>query len=270
MKRAIILPMVVMALVTLSCAFLGNLGRALQAEATPVPLPTGVLPMEPTPTLMLPSPQPTSPPPPMQSPEPPRGGTYFVEEFDGSVDDWSYNILSGNEKNIVRYQEGGRMVVSLPDPGAYVYFFNESYTYGDIYVQARYENLGDNNNGVTLICRRNPKGWYEFRVGSNGRWSVYRFDQSQKDRKRIPYTLLAGTYSSIAINAGVNKLNNIGMKCVGNEIRLFINGEEIIQPNKRPILDNEYTEGHVGFAIISEGASRGVLVEMDYVGVDAP
>ena len=102
------------------------------------------------------------------------------------------------------------------------------YEYEDVSVTLNAENRGRNNNNVSLICRMNSDGtnWYEFSVESGGLWYLYAMD---------------GKYNIIS-NGGTNSLkqgkeiNEYQLVCEGNEITMYINGDEI-----KTVTDNSYS-----------------------------
>jgi len=57
---------------------------------------------------------------------------------------------------------------------------------GDVKIETSAENLGRNNNNVSLICRYSEDGWYEFNIANNGLYWIYRYITANRE-----YRLLA-------------------------------------------------------------------------------
>jgi hypothetical protein len=99
-----------------------------------------------------------------------------------------------------------------------------------------------------LVCRKNGNNWYEFTVTGGGEWRLY-------DYRDGYFQLTNGGTQAIKYGRTVNEYE---MLCIGNEISLRINGQDVTtyQINK-----NLYTEGQVGFSI-----SSGAVFPINYEG----
>jgi hypothetical protein len=186
--------------------------------------------------------QPTDPPPPTTAettsgdPQP-----FFTEEFDGATDlsYWSYFILGKGDPDKVSFgaRDGG-FLVDLQDKDLYAYFMYEPYTYRNVHLIMRADNLGRNNNNVSLICRYNGDTWYEFSTEGGGLWYLYAYERGYN-------TIADGGATSLKQGREVNTYEMI---CKDNRITLIINGVEV-----RSLTDTRYgfREGQVGFNISS-------------------
>ena len=126
----------------------------------------------------------------------------------------------------------------LNDQSLYVYYIYQPRSYENVVVRIRAENIGTlNNNNVSLVCRMTDHTWYEFSVTSGGLWYLY--DASNDD-----YTDISNG-GTTALKTGQN-VNDYEMRCIGNNISLYINGQEVTT-----IKDDLYKEGQVGFNISS-------------------
>ncbi|KXK15382.1 MAG: hypothetical protein UZ14_CFX002000402 [Chloroflexi bacterium OLB14] len=216
---------------------------------------------------------PTAVPPPIEQPteaqpteeqqqqQPSSGSAFFTEEFD-SDPQWYYEVIQGNEKSdpeSVKVEfDDSLMIFEIPDPQLYAYYIYEGYSYEDVKVSVKFENRGVNSQQVSLVCRVSDDGWYEFAVGSDGLWELY---------------AVSGGYDRLT-NGGSNDINQgkavneYSMICEGNEISLFINGEEV---KGSPHKDTEYSlrEGGVGFSISSLRAVP-VEIEVDSFTISEP
>lgn len=168
---------------------------------------------------------------------------FFTEEFDSEDDlaNWyNFNLGKGEDRNLVIKQEDDHLLFDLGDEDLYVYYMYTGQEYDDVSIKLNAENRGRNNNNISLVCRLNADQgqWYEFSVESGGVWYLYAVDEK---------------YNRIA-NGGTNALkqgkevNEYAMTCEGDEITLYINGEEV-----KRVTDNTYgfNSGLVGFNISS-------------------
>ncbi len=173
------------------------------------------------------------------------GGTsdsqpYYTEEFDSPPSNWSWFTTSGDESLLDVYTDGGQIVFDLKGERIFSYLTYNDWTYQDVGVTATSENLGNNENMISLLCRYGADtGWYEINIGSDGLWDIYRYDVSSGD-----YTRLYNGGSN-SINMGRN-LNDFTMTCIGNKISLYINGKLT-----KTVTDNYYTEGLIGIGVSS-------------------
>jgi hypothetical protein len=186
---------------------------------------------------------------------------FFREEFNPDVNlgDWEYFTLgSGTDKDLVIEQEDDHLLFDLGDEDLYVYFMYTAFTYDNVSLTMSAENLGRNNNNVSLVCRMNEDGtqWYEFSVESGGLWYLYAVD---------------GGYNTIA-NGGTNALkqgkevNEYQLVCDGDDITMYVNGDEI-----KTVTDTRYgfSEGQVGINISSLNVLP-ITVNVDWIDISEP
>jgi hypothetical protein len=241
---------------------------------TPMPHPTSTpadIPM-PLPTSMpadIPMSFPTSMPADTPTPE---AQAFFTEEFNSSVDLWSYFIIDGyQEKN--RLVEGdepkvsvgtnnGYLVFKINKNYQYVYVTYDPYIYTNVRIDVRAENFGMNNNSVSLICRYSDQGWYEFNIANNGLYSILYAEW--KPSKKVSYHLIAnGGSNQIRMGKDVNEYTAI---CKGRTLQLFINGYET-----NTLTENRFAlrKGQVGISVSSFNVLP-VHVEFDWVKITPP
>lgn len=213
---------------------------------------------------------PTLPPLPTASPtdipvEPPPvegdsgdAPAYFFEEFEGQLENWWYFLMSGSDANLGIYNESGNLVFDIPDENTWAYLMYDPWVYEDVYIQTTAENRGVNTNSISLICRYNEQGWYEFNVTNGGLWSILAYDVTDGYEN-----LFNG--GSTAIQSG-RSFNEYIAVCQGNDLSLFINGEFI-----HKVTDTRYSfrEGRVGVSVSSFDAIP-VRVEFNNLIVDQP
>jgi S1-C subfamily serine protease len=187
---------------------------------------------------------------------------FYTEEFeaDYNPDNWtSFTLGKGSDKDLVIQQENDHLLFDLGDKNLYVYYMYDPFTYSDVSLTLNAENRGRNNNNVSLVCRMNQEGseWYEFSVESGGVWYLYAVDNGE-------YKILdnGGTQ---ALKQG-KEVNEYKMDCVGDEITMYINGNEI-----KTVKDSTYgyDEGYVGFNISSLNVLP-ITVEVNWFDIAQP
>lgn len=197
-------------------------------------------------------PQPTEEPVVVSEDEP-----FYTEEFDTAPQNWTYFLYRGEEADFDLYTQRGRLVFDIPGQNVWSYYRYDSYTYTDVRLDGRAENLGNNNNNVSMFCRANDRGWYEFNVANNGLYWIYRYDVSTDTFNEL--------YSGGVANLREGKdTNDFTIICAGDRLTLGVNGEEI-----RTVEDSAYDEGYAGIGV-SSFSGVPVLVEFEYVTISTP
>lgn len=246
-------------------------------EETPIqvePVVEEVVPEEPTPTFTstattLPSNTPTTKPtatdrptatqPPTQEPvdEP---LAYFIEEFEGDIDSWSYFLISGDESKMDLYANDGKLVFDLQGENQWVYMLYDEYYYPEVRIDVLAENRGKNTNNVSLICHYSDRdGWYEFNVSNGGLYYILVYSELDGDY----FTLASGGSTNVNMGRDINLYTAI---CDGNKLSLYINN--VLE---REIADRKYNlqEGKVGVSVSSFDVLP-ILVEVDYFSISLP
>lgn len=264
MSRKILIPMLVLFIITTACALTGQATptaapAVVEAPTQPPAQPTQPPVVEPTKAPVVPTeaPAPTLAPPPTEAPQPneapqptdtetPTGPQPFDEGFDdASLPGWKYLYVAGTEKFNDIYAENSRLNFEINTAETYAYAYNENQSYEDVIVSADIVNKGDAANGIALTCRMSDKGWYELRFSSQSYFWLYRYDQEKKDKKQVPYVELIPQTVIRQINTG-EKHNKVALSCIGDEIRVYFNGTEILYQKRQAIVDDTYREGYVG------------------------
>jgi outer membrane murein-binding lipoprotein Lpp len=192
--------------------------------------------------------------PPTSEPEAPA---FYTEQFSIAPDNWTFNLIRGDAADFALYADNDVLVFDIQGENVWPYLTYDPYIYTDVRVDARAENLGNNNNAITLICRSNDRGWYEFNVQNSGLYQIYRYDRSAND-----FILL---YNGGVQNLRVGKdTNDYTIICEGDRLTLGVNGKEV-----RTVEDSFLDEGQVGISVQSFG-SWPVLVEVDYITIGLP
>lgn len=216
---------------------------------------------QPAPTVAQPTAVPPTEAPKATNTSEPSVSKFFREEFDSSaaLDNWdSFTLGSGEDNDLVIEQEDDHLLIDMGDEDLYLYYMFLAFEYDDVTLTLEAENRGRNNNNVSLVCRMNSDGtqWYEFSVESGGLWYLYAVDDGY----------------NIIDNGGTNALkqgkevNEYKLVCEGNEITMFINGDEV-----KSVTDNTYgfNEGYVGFNISSLNVLP-ITVEVNWFEISEP
>lgn len=185
---------------------------------------------------------------------------YFLEDFDGDLDSWSYFLMNGNENLMDLYTENSRLVFDLQGTYQWVYVLYDEYTYSSVRLDMHAENRGMNSNNVSLICNYTDRdGWYEINITNGGMYNFLVYSEIDGDY----YTLQSGGSTNINTGRATNVYTAI---CDGNYIALYINGAF-----EKEVTDNLYNlrEGQVGFSVSSFDVTP-ILVEVDYFSIDYP
>jgi hypothetical protein len=223
-----------------------------------------------TPTPELPLPSPTELPPQPTAPEPtasPQSAEkFFTEEFNGDLSNWTYfNVLGStktNESGLSLEVVGGYLSFDITAKELYTYVIYTPFSYKDVAIELRAENVGTNNNAIGMVCRYSDEGWYEIDVQNNGLYKIFAatYDASGS----VVYNSLADGGSN-KIKVG-KETNEYKMICKDRSISLYINGFET-----RVLNDNQYVlpEGQVGFSVASFSDPT-VKVNIDWVKISQP
>ena len=190
----------------------------------------------------------------------------FKDDFsdtDYGSNGWYYRTLLGNPDGDYIAPLRRRLSIQLPAYNTSLYLFNENTFAEDTTVEATIENVLSNDTSYGVICRYHDYGWYEFRVVISGEYAgtytVYKYDQYLKDQGKTPYVNLhpgMDRYNSYDIKLGLNVKNTLKMSCEGDEIRIWINGNEQFPITNGVLRDSDFTDGESGIMVWNSTVSR--------------
>lgn len=169
--------------------------------------------------------------------------------------DWGLKVISGLEKQLYWSQEASALRIELKSGNDTNFaFIHKTKKYKDVVVRAEGRYLESSAAYLAVICRASEKGWYEFRINSQGYYQLLKFDQYLKDQGKNAYTdLVGGQLRSTLVKTGKD-INQFALSCKGNELKAFINDEQVLK-DRRPVVveDSSFSEGVIGFGVSSNG-----------------
>ena len=267
-SRPFIILASILLVVGLACSFGGQTPTQAPADqpvqvsnpTSPPPQPTEAPPTAVPPTEPAPA---TEPAPPV-----PQAQQFFTEDFDNPLSgDWSIFTVTGTEdsdpEEVTVEAENGNLVWDFDSEYVYYYLFYNAFTYEDVKLEAHADNLGRNNNSVSLVCRYDEEiGWYEFNIANNGLYDILYAEVL--DNGKIQYNRVANGGAN-AINQG-REVNEYAITCEGDDLTLEINGDEVIS-----IAEKRYglRSGQVGISVSSFNVLP-ILIEMDWIRISEP
>jgi S1-C subfamily serine protease len=187
------------------------------------------------------------------------GDSYYETDFDALLTDWSYFLMSGEEDGFTaEITDSSKLSIEITGTDTWVYFYLNPLVVGDVRLDTSVENLGRNNNNVSLICRYDPeRGWYEFNVANNGLYTIFYYDVRGEEY----ITIFSGGSTAIKTGKSVNEITAI---CQGNELTLGVNGTLV-----RTVEDDRLSQGYVGLSLSSFSVTP-ILAEFDYFVASVP
>jgi len=263
--RPLLLFVALLLVVGMACSAISTSGGDTN---TPVPVQQQDQPTTPPQQVDTQVPEPVATDEPTVAPEPPAQSEFYTEEFDNPLSsDWHVFTLEATNKadadKVTVEPQDGKLVWNFDSEYVYYYLFNTAFNYEDVKVEARADNLGRNNNNVSLMCRYKPDvGWYEFNIANNGLYDIYYAEVNSKGK--IVYNRITNGGSN-SIKQGKD-VNEYSITCKGQDLSLFINGDEV-----KTVTERKYglRDGGVGVSVSSFNVLP-ILVEMDWFKVSEP
>jgi hypothetical protein len=203
--------------------------------ATDTPEPTAT--PEPTDTSVPPSrtPRPTA------TPTPGPGEVVLAPDF-SNLDDWlsfGFSFSTGEDTNNYTFDaRRSALYIEVPEKETSIYGIYQVETgQPDVQVDVDVETVaGPNRNNISLICRANDEGWYEFSIHSGGLWVIYRFEYAEG------FIQLAEG-GSTAINMQLAQ-NHLSITCQGDSLSFTVNDDHLTT-----VTDNHFPDGFVGVSV---------------------
>jgi hypothetical protein len=228
----------------------------LPPTATDIP-PTATASVVPATATPLP---PTATEPPTATPEPQPGDVLFnTSEGDCRWSGWGFLFDTDEEVEDFPFTEpDGGLQVEVPEANSTFYAHcSRNLGTGDVQIDAEVVAVaGPNFNGISVLCRYSPKGWYEGMLDSGGYWSLLKYSEDEGW-----VTLDQGASTAIHMQKARNHLTLV---CEGDTISFYINDVEM-----GSVSDTDYTRGLMAVSVTSFDLP-GVVVRFDEIVVSVP
>ncbi len=162
-------------------------------------------------------------------------GTVVLEDdFSSASPSW----LTGKFQNGRTWIQGGAMHVRAVDgPGSIEVAYDA--VYGDVIVEVEMELVdGTDDNWQTVTCRSaDDDNYYDLGISADGYYLLDVWVDGSKLNKSL------GPSRSTYIRTGRNVVNTLRVECVGDNLRLFVNGNQIAE-----LTDQNHSRGRVGLS----------------------
>jgi len=230
------------------------------ATATPVPSPssTATLPATQTTIPATHTPEPTATL--ALSPTPfPR---FFTNEFDSPLVDWAI-LQAGNDFVPNIKTENSSLILQMDSPYSWAYAVYGAQTYGNVRIDAQFENRAGSPSSVGLLCRYSEEnGWFEYNVSTDGTYNL--LYGSWLSVGIADYLPITDGSSNLIQPSGAPQL--IGLTCSDTALALYINDTIIRNVD---VTNYGLTEGKVGVTA-SSFENTPVVVVLERVIVSEP
>jgi hypothetical protein len=267
MKRSLIVPIIVLAFVSLACGMFTD--TPAPAAPTIVPATTEAVVVaaeqatatlaQPTVVTELPTtaPEPTIPEPtatnaPTDTPLPP---SEFEDTFDRRSDYWSDDVVVttqtfGRDLQSNGTVQDGILRYRINDKETYLYKFFAPALPGDVSIETEFQSKGTIYNGIAIVCKVNEdrSSWFEVRVSSTSDYSFFRYEKRLRtEENKNPYVLLGkGKFKIDELYP--TKLNSFKVTCLEDEIIMDTNrGMRVVSQ----FLDSSLDGSYVGIGVMS-------------------
>ncbi|MBI3158650.1 MAG: trypsin-like peptidase domain-containing protein [Chloroflexi bacterium] len=195
--------------------------------------------------------------------QPVSGSVVFTDDFSSVNSGWDrYTDSSGSTD----YANGSYVISVFID--TYLFWANPGRDFGDVIVEVEATKFGgtsgvdkDDDNNYGVICRhQDVENFYVLVISSDG---YYGIRKRFRGAGELAFIGLDGMGYSDVINQG-NATNSIRAECIGNTIRLIVNGYLLLE-----VQDNDVRSGDVGLMAGTFSAGR-VDVAFDNLVVSTP
>ncbi|MFC2053185.1 NBR1-Ig-like domain-containing protein [Chloroflexota bacterium] len=175
------------------------------------------------------------------------GNSDWIDTFDGKKQYWYMGGDTYTNFEIV----DGKLVMTAIQPTGDLWRIANYPELGNIYLEMIATTgdscSGKDGYGVVVRAPDQPDGiidsGYIIGISCDGMYRVYRMSEGE-------FNVIQSWSSDEKINAGPNMINRIGVKMLGGNFQLFVNGSIISE-----FYDDTYSSGLIGLMIRSEGTS---------------
>ena len=190
--------------------------------------------------------------PPVPRPEPADLHQFCSEDWEYRTKGPEALVLSGvhldieRENGTARYVGETMLITSVSESGNGSTLLNYDRTFTNHVIQVETTLVGGtDNNWQTVMCRwTSADNYYEFGISADGYFLLDVWVDGRKMNKSL------GPTRSRHIRLGRNVVNVLRAECVGNTLRLSVNGHVLAE-----IDDDNYASGAIGVSVVSLGDS---------------
>ena len=180
----------------------------------------------------------------------------FEDDFSSETGGWQ--DIYRDETGISDYDAGGfRIQVQEPN---FDYWANPGLDFADVRIEVEAARIGGpEDNAFGLICRYvDAENFYFFLIASDGYYAIGKYTGGEFH--------LIGSDLMVPTNAvlGEEAVNRLGAECMGETLRLFVNGEQLAE-----VTDTDHANGDVGL-IAGTFDEPGTDILFDHFGVLGP
>jgi hypothetical protein len=190
------------------------------------------------------------------NPDAVESGEYYYQDAFDDMSNWEYELFGSEANGFTQESRNSKFRTEISRQNLEVYYYYKHYSFGDVQLDTRMENLGVNSNYTGLFCRYSDDGFYAAIVLNTGEFGFIAYD-GVMGQAHVMYT-----GASRLINMG-KAVNDYTLVCKGDELTLGINGTEAktisTKSGSWPVL----REGQVGLLVWSLDILP-VIVEFDY------
>ncbi|MCZ6761278.1 MAG: hypothetical protein O7D29_13065 [Gemmatimonadetes bacterium] len=166
----------------------------------------------------------------------------FSDDFSVRSDRWDVGEW---ENGTARYVGETMRVRSITAPGNGSTFVNYDRTFTDHVIQVETTLVGGtDDNWQTVACRMTSTGYYDLGISADGYFLLDVWVDGRKLNRSL------GPTRSRHIRLGSNVVNVLRVECVGNTLRLSVNGHFLAEIN-----DDNHASGEIGLSVDSLGDS---------------
>ena len=190
---------------------------------------------------------------------------FYTDQFDDpELEAWlSPLMMSGEYDQLTLSVQDSRLTFQfseLEDQTPLAYLINNSFSYTDVEMEALVTANDESVKTVSLVCRFNDNGWYEFEISNDGNYVIWVIDANASS---FYNPLISGQSSAIRTGVSTNTLRAI---CKEDIFALYINDEFVDAVRDATFIN---VEGSVGIGL-SSPTGLPVSVDFDYLKLTQP
>jgi hypothetical protein len=184
------------------------------------------------------------------------GDVYYSETFD-NLDNWTSFLVNGDEANVSFGVINNRLHDEINAQDTYLYHIFEGGEFSDVRIDVQVENRASNTNSVGIICRYTENSWYEANILNTGEYFVF---YVTRDANGTHYPKMYEGLSQYILTG--QKINDYSVVCQGEQMSIYINGNEAATI---PLNSSDYSYLPEGKTGLSVSTSDVIPVAVDFL-----